>query len=658
MTRHYSARSFFRQTPNDLLARYGESRGLGSALDLAAWLALPEDRRQGLEAEFREIFEMSCEKGTWAILDEARHRWRDDPGRLGAFIETLSLQPSQSHRALVTRLNHRGCWKNATRVRQAELLPHWLKRKHLGHRPAAMDPSSLEHLADLMRTYFQRSEARGGHCLVEHSRRGGLDCFHAYPEDYSQQRIEWVGGKLVLKQHYPAFEVVFVYSREEGSLDVNFPGPYRALQPLQEMFAAAILKLDRLPGRGDGRVYDLDPLRRRGFEFACGRGSGIESVALRLLRLSSRARRGDRVTLEADDSIHPDAIHDVLEVLDERISLRLFSVTRAELVARVAADGEKPARRVPICLTSPDSCSLGYGERDLKLRSMLKDSGLEPAGGGGGGEMSPEAVLLDLGSRAGASPSREVRVNSCELARWPREAVAALKSQKLIRRVQRARSTVCQGCGRQCAMPVEWGANPSMPWVVCDKRGDINRVPVPADRLAQWRTSAGILGRVVAGGLSIHWRGLESEGGRVLEIGVALAGNRRRMLKLRLEGELALAAGSSALPLSEVLRFGEGGYRMDDTRIRRWLDVAAEEPPLTATRIRREARKLDTQERHKTLQKAYRTLKREKPGMSGVWYARQIARSGLGGGLRPGTIRKNMKKARTSRPNAAPSASS
>ena len=645
MARHYSARSFFRQTPNDLLARYGESRGLGSALDLAAWLALPEDRRQGLEAEFCEIFEMSCEKGTWAILDEARHRWRDDPGRLSTFIETLSLQPSHSHRALVTRLNHRECWRGATRVRQAELLPHWLKRQHLGHQPAAMDPSSLEHLADLMRTYFQRSEARGGHCLVEPSRRGGLDYFHAYPEDYSERQIEWVGGELVLRQHYPAFEVVFVYSREEGSLDVNFPGPYRALEPLQEMFAAAILKLDRLPDPGDGPVYDLDPLRRRGFEFVCRRGSGIESVAVRLLRLSSRARRGDRVTLEADDSIHPDAIHDVLEILDERISLHLFSVTRAELVARVAAEGEKPARRVPICLTSPDSCSLGYGERDLKLRSMLKASGLEPASATGGREISPEAVLHDLGARVCVFPSQGVRIDSRELALWPREAVAALKAQKLLRKAQPARSTVCPGCGMQCAMPMEKGTDPLLHWVVCDKRGDINRVPVSVDRLPQWRTSADTLGRAVADGLSLRWRGRRAEGGRVLEIGTAGGGTQRRGLNLRFEGELALAAGSGRLALSEVLRFGEGGYRLGKTRIRRWMEAsAAQEGPIKASQVRREARKLDTQERHKTLQKAYQTLKREKPGMSDVWYSQQIARSDLGGGLRPGTIRKNMKK--------------
>ena len=64
MARHYSARNFFRHIPSDLLARYSESRGLGSELDFAAWLELPEKRQRALEAEFRQIFEMSSEKGT------------------------------------------------------------------------------------------------------------------------------------------------------------------------------------------------------------------------------------------------------------------------------------------------------------------------------------------------------------------------------------------------------------------------------------------------------------------------------------------------------------------------------------------------------------------------------------------------------------------
>ena len=644
MARHYSSGNFFRHMPKDLLARYSETRGLGITLDFDAWLKLPEERQRELEAEFREIFEMSCEKGTWAILDEARCRWRDDPDGLTAFIETLSSQPSHSHRAMAICLDHRECWRGAARVRHADPLPQWRKRMHLGHRPAATDRASLKQLADMIRGYFRRNEARGYHCLVESLKQGELDLFFAYPEDYSRQEIEWVDGKLGLRQHHPALEVVFAYSRKEGSLDLNFPGPYRALEPLQEMFATAILKLDRLPVSGDGRVYDLDPLRRRDFEFVCGRDGDIKAVTVRLLRLSSQARSGDRITIEAD-AIQADVIYDVLDVICGVMPLHLFNVTQAELVAVVAADGERPARRVPICLTTPASCSLGYGEQDLRLRSMLKASGLEPAGIGRELDKDPEAVFLDLVSRMGATRTREVRVDSRELAQWPGEVVSALKSQKLIRRARRARATVCQGCGRQCAMPVEWEADPSMPWVVCDKRGDINRVPVPLDRLVQWRTSGDILGRFIADGLSLRWRGWKAKDHGELEIGMFTGEKPGKMLKLRIEGRLAFVTGTSALALSKVLFFRGAGFGLEGTGIRRWMDATAtEKDPTAAGRVRYESRKLDTHKKHLRLQRVYRGLKREKPGRSDVWYARQIAKSGQGGGLSPETIRKRMKK--------------
>ena len=271
MARHYSTRSFFRQVPNNLLARYFKRRGLFEDVDFAgleetrpeelftAWLKLPEDRRNSMAAEFREIFEMSCEKGVWAILDEARWQWRDDPERLTVFIERLSALPGHYDRAMITYLDHPECWRGAIRFYHADALPYWRKRKHLGHRLAKMDPASLEKLADLIRTYFHRNEGRGKHCVVESCRRGELDYFFAYPEDYSQQQIEWVKGAFDQRPHNPTFEVVFVYSQQGGTLDLNFRGPYRAVEPLQGMFATAILKLDRLPpDPNDERVYDLD----------------------------------------------------------------------------------------------------------------------------------------------------------------------------------------------------------------------------------------------------------------------------------------------------------------------------------------------------------------------------------------------------------------
>jgi len=61
------------------------------------------------------------------------------------------------------------------------------------------------------------------------------------------------------------------------------------MEPLQGMFATTILKLDELPpDPRDERIYDLGQLGKRGFDFVYGAGSGIEEVAVRKLRLSSR----------------------------------------------------------------------------------------------------------------------------------------------------------------------------------------------------------------------------------------------------------------------------------------------------------------------------------------------------------------------------------
>ena len=54
----------------------------------------------------------------------------------------------------------------------------------------------------------------------------------------------------------------------------------RPVEPLQGLFAAAILTQPELPpDPTDDRVYDLNPLREPGFEFVYDSGSGIQDVA-------------------------------------------------------------------------------------------------------------------------------------------------------------------------------------------------------------------------------------------------------------------------------------------------------------------------------------------------------------------------------------------
>ena len=262
--------------------------------------------------------------------------------------------------------------------------------------------------------------------------------------------------------------------------------------------------------------------------------------------------------------------------------------------------------------------------------------------------MTPETVLIELVDRVGASPDRTVRVNSRELTQWPGEAVAALKSQQLIRKTHSASSTVCPGCEEECAMPVHSVSSPSgqsISFIVCDKRDDINRVPVDVKRLTQWRCSSDSVAGFVADCLRLHRSQKQPDSSGVVEIGLARGEKRSQMLFLRTEGKLTLVAGSGTLALVEVLRFRKGGYGLEETLVRQLVDASTTgDARYTPRQARREARKLETRERDRILQKAYRKLKRERPNMSDVWHARQIAKRDIAGGLSPETIRKRMKK--------------
>jgi hypothetical protein len=391
MARHYATRDFFRQIPNRLLSRYFADRTVLTELDFstlrdgrtdelfAAWLLLPEDQRNRMDTECKEIFALSCEQGWCAIRDEADFHLADDQERYAEFMEKLSALPSHAERAMVTFLDHNEYWHGATMFFHADSLSYWRKRKGFPSVPASVYEDGRQDLAGRIRDYFHRTEGRGKNCAVETYRRGDLDYFFAYPEDYSQQSIEWVNGDFARRPHNPAFEVVYVYDQSAGTLDLNFRGSYKAIEPLQGMFAEAILKLNEMPpDPGDERVYDLDVLRSRAFEFVYEPGSGIEQVSVRKMRLSSRIKRGDRVTVEADTGKSTHALYDLLDEVGKAIPLNFYNVTRVEIAATIKLSFDRPAKKVAFCITYPNSCSLKYEDLDLRLREMLISSRIEP----------------------------------------------------------------------------------------------------------------------------------------------------------------------------------------------------------------------------------------------------------------------------------------
>lgn len=407
MSKNYTIRDFFRQMPNAMLARYFDAKGIAHDLDLKGlsetkpepwmqvWEAVPDQQRPEMEADFRDIYGMCNEKGVAAIVDELQWQLQGQAEEMQRIVDGLAELASHHERAMVAFLDHKACWRGATRFHHADGLSYWRKRKHLPHVDAAVDDASIKRFSDLIRGYFHHTEGRGKNCVVEPYRRGERDYFFAYPEDYSQRSIEWVAGEFSPRPHNPAFEVVFVYSKPEGSLDISYRGAPKAIEALQGIFAQAILKLDQLPpDPKDERVYDLAPLAQKSFEFSYAAGSGISKVVVKKIRLSSVAKKGDRITLEANTDHDRYAVHSLLEAVKKTLPMNLYTVTQVELTATVSADLDKPPKKVNIRITHPNSCSLKYDELDLTLRDMLMSSGIEPRtpeGNADGGDETSEA---------------------------------------------------------------------------------------------------------------------------------------------------------------------------------------------------------------------------------------------------------------------------
>jgi hypothetical protein len=262
--------------------------------------------------------------------------------------------------------------------------------------------------------------------------------------------------------------------------------------------------------------------------------------------------------------------------------------------------------------------------------------------------MTPEAALIELLERVGAGQGAVVRVSEDDLSQWPAAAVAAMTSQGMIKKARPAVSAICPGCERECVMPVHTPPTTTRKpesFIVCDKRSDINRVPVTGSRMAQWQCTADTVCGFVATCLGVRRSEEPTAIPGMWHIGMVNGDERSQMLCLQADGALNVVAGRSAWPLADLIVFDQGAYSIAGDRVRQLIDATdAADPRYTPSTTRREARKLDTRARHESWQKAYRRLKKKHPKKSDVWCAQQIAKMAIAAGSALGTIRKNMKK--------------
>ncbi len=95
--------------------------------------------------------------------------------------------------------------------------------------------------------------------MVEPYKRGKLDYFFAYPEDYAHASIDWEGETLKRSARHPAFEIIFVYSQDERKIRLYMKGNRNTKKEIRALFADTILGLELGEFVEDDRVYKLAP---------------------------------------------------------------------------------------------------------------------------------------------------------------------------------------------------------------------------------------------------------------------------------------------------------------------------------------------------------------------------------------------------------------
>jgi hypothetical protein len=383
MATQYSNRQFFRKTPNLYLAKFFEAKGIQLDVNVnqlkeqdtdtlqSALNKLPPDQITDIEAAFQDVNALACEGGILALVDEASFH-NDD-----AFIEEIAVIDGFHTKAIWAFLNKPSYWRGAAMFLHADNVSasYWKKRNDFLNLPPHLEDCDTDALAKAISSYFSCREGRGKNCIVESYRRNQKEYFFAYPEDFAQTAIEWVEGTLKNQAHHPAFEIIFVYCEAEGSLDIYAPKNRKAIPDLQALFAKHILKLDNLSEwQKDKRVYELNPVLEKGFEFKIEPTAGITSVLVTSLRVTLKGDRKKRIVVEADPYKDDRAVHSLLE----RLNLPQYDVTQLSLKVTFEPVAGAKAKSKRVNITYPNSCALNHDGNDLKIRQMLAQSGLEP----------------------------------------------------------------------------------------------------------------------------------------------------------------------------------------------------------------------------------------------------------------------------------------
>ncbi len=196
--------------------------------------------------------------------------------------------------------------------------------------------------------------------------------------------------------------------------------------------------------------------------------------------------------------------------------------------------------------------------------------------------MTESDLLEHIFERLSRADSGQEIFGADEGAQWPGGALEVLIKSGLLDRAEPAQVIECDGCERNCFMPIHVrpteGNRPARAFISCDKPEDVGRVPVELGRLTQWRITGGMLAGVVARLLGFMQVPHEDSGGKRWTLGRLKGKEYKGEVQLSVGGSVALMVAGQNIPLVHVLTLNRRGLKAEKGALLRLVDGDTRQP--------------------------------------------------------------------------------
>jgi hypothetical protein len=383
MITHFDPRQILRQISNQQLREF--FRRLGHLTNLpwgelsetqiepifASWQGLPEKERTAIQMVFQDIHELWLPCGLKVLAEEIAARYPELAADFTAIV-------SRADKAMWAYLNLPDVFAEAILFARAIALSrsrYWVTRTTLPHHALRMTADAKNSLRAAMAEFYWRTQLRGSCVEIEHYRRSnGVEHLCVYLDDYPDRHLVF-NEQRRLEHHAVrmAFDNLFVFDPQSGTLSLYAPGGKKVQQPLLQAFCRTLLGIELGPLEIASPVFQLDHLLALGGSLKSDPTIGVADASILELTVDRCDVPDCRVILEANpDGLSPTIREMISSHLDLRnIPLACWTVSAAKFRVTCLADGSNRPRTLTFSVRCPCWSDLKSKSDDLRAIGEL-----------------------------------------------------------------------------------------------------------------------------------------------------------------------------------------------------------------------------------------------------------------------------------------------